>query len=298
MNMKSIAILLTILILLSSFAFLSVVNAQAEEEKQTAPIKNIIERLKVLDERLREKLEEKREDIGEDSYNRLIADLDKARQLLDEAEEAYNSGDIEEAKQLLKKAGAKYKDIIKELAELLGYENLAKRFHTYLRRCREAINRLKKITERLKEKGVDTTEVELLISEAEVYLDNAVEAFREHKYAKAVEYCKRAWEKVKEAAELLRSLARELLKQYEDRILDAINRIENFLDKVEEKVVSSNMSEERKEVILNKIEDWRSRLEIARKEIDEGKYEEAVIIVKRVLREISITLRRFRKRLG
>ena len=296
--MKSIAILLTILILLSSFAFLSVVNAQAEEEKQTAPIKNIIERLKVLDERLREKLEEKREDIGEDSYNRLIADLDKARQLLDEAEEAYNSGDIEEAKQLLKKAGAKYKDIIKELAELLGYENLAKRFHTYLRRCREAINRLKKITERLKEKGVDTTEVELLISEAEVYLDNAVEAFREHKYAKAVEYCKRAWEKAKEAAELLRSLARELLKQYEDRILDAINRIENFLDKVEEKVVSSNMSEERKEVILNKIEDWRSRLEIARKEIDEGKYEEAVIIVKRVLREVSITLRRFRKRLG
>ena len=296
--MKSIAILLTILILLSSFAFLSVVNAQAEEEKQTTPIKNIIERLKVLDERLREKLEEKREDIGEDSYNRLIADLDEARQLLDEAEEAYNSGDIEEAKQLLKKAGAKYKDIIKELAELLGYENLAKRFHTYLRRCREAINRLKKITERLKEKGVDTTEVELLISEAEVYLDNAVEAFREHKYAKAVEYCKRAWEKVKEAAELLRSLARELLKQYEDRILDAINRIENFLDKFEEKVVSSNMSEERKEVILNKIEDWRSRLEIARKEIDEGKYEEAVIIVKRVLREISITLRRFRKRLG
>lgn len=296
--MKSIAILLTILILLSSFAFLSVVNAQAEEEKQTTPIKNIIERLKVLDERLREKLEEKREDIGEDSYNRLIADLDKARQLLDEAEEAYNSGDIEEAKQLLKKAGAKYKDIIKELAELLGYENLAKRFHTYLRRCREAIDRLKKITERLKEKGIDTTEVELLISEAEVYLDNAVEAFREHKYAKAVEYCKRAWEKVKEAAELLRSLARELLKQYEDRILDAINRIENFLDKVEEKVVSSNMSEERKEVILNKIEDWRSRLEIARKEIDEGKYEEAVIIVKRVLREISITLWRFRKRLG
>lgn len=296
--MKSIAILLTILILLSSFAFLSVVNAQAEEEKQTTPIKNIIERLKVLDERLREKLEEKREDIGEDSYNRLIADLDEARQLLDEAEEAYNSGDIEEAKQLLKKAGAKYKDIIKELAELLGYENLAKRFHTYLRRCREAIDRLKKITERLKEKGVDTTEVELLISEAEVYLDNAVEAFREHKYAKAVEYCKRAWEKVKEAAELLRSLARELLKQYEDRILDAINRIENFLDKVEEKVVSSNMSEERKEVILNKIEDWRSRLEIARKEIDEGKYEEAVIIVKRVLREISITLWRFRKRLG
>ena len=296
--MKSIAILLTILILLSSFAFLSVVNAQAEEEKQTTPIKNIIERLKVLDERLREKLEEKREDIGEDSYNRLIADLDEARQLLDEAEEAYNSGDIEEAKQLLKKAGAKYKDIIKELAELLGYENLAKRFHTYLRRCREAIDRLKKITERLKEKGVDTTEVELLISEAEVYLDNAVEAFREHKYAKAVEYCKRAWEKVKEAAELLRSLARELLKQYEDRILDAINRIENFLDKVEEKVVSSNMSEERKEVILNKIEDWRSRLENARKEIDEGKYEEAVIIVKRVLREISITLWRFRKRLG
>jgi len=296
--MKSIAILLTILILLSSFAFLSVVNAQAEEEKQTTPIKNIIERLKVLDERLREKLEEKREDIGEDSYNRLIADLDEARQLLDEAEEAYNSGDIEEAKQLLKKAGAKYKDIIKELAELLGYENLAKRFHTYLRRCREAIDRLKKITERLKEKGIDTTEVELLISEAEVYLDNAVEAFREHKYAKAVEYCKRAWEKVKEAAELLRSLARELLKQYEDRILDAINRIENFLDKVEEKVVSSNMSEERKEVILNKIEDWRSRLEIARKEIDEGKYEEAVIIVKRVLREISITLWRFRKRLG
>ena len=296
--MKSIAILLTILILLSSFAFLSVVNAQAEEEKQTTPIKNIIERLKVLDERLREKLEEKREDIGEDSYNRLIADLDEARQLLDEAEEAYNSGDIEEAKQLLKKAGAKYKDIIKELAELLGYENLAKRFHTYLRRCREAIDRLKKITERLKEKGIDTTEVELLISEAEVYLDNAVEAFREHKYAKAVEYCKRAWEKVKEAAELLRSLARELLKQYEDRILDAINRIENFLDKVEEKVVSSNMSEERKEVILNKIEDWRSRLEIARKKIDEGKYEEAVIIVKRVLREISITLWRFRKRLG
>ena len=296
--MKSIAILLTILILLSSFAFLSVVNAQAEEEKQTTPIKNIIERLKVLDERLREKLEEKREDIGEDSYNRLIADLDEARQLLDEAEEAYNSGDIEEAKQLLKKAGAKYKDIIKELAELLGYENLAKRFHTYLRRCREAIDRLKKITERLKEKGIDTTEVELLISEAEVYLDNAVEAFREHKYAKAVEYCKRAWEKVKEAAELLRSLARELLKQYEDRILDAINRIENFLDKVEEKVVSSNMSEERKEVILNKIEDWRSRLENARKEIDEGKYEEAVIIVKRVLREISITLWRFRKRLG
>ncbi len=289
--MKVTAVVLILIVLLSVFAYGSTVLAQTEEEGQTASLQKLIDRLKKLDEFLRRKLEENKDKIGEEDYKRLIQELNAAKSLLEEAEDALKEGDIEAAKDLLKKAGEKYKSIVKEIWDLLGYDEKLGRLVASIKRCRRVIARLERIADRLEKLGVDVTEAELKLSEAKFYLEEAVEALQSKKFAKAAEYCRKAWTNVKEAADILKRATREFLEKNKDKILSAIDRIENFLDKAAERVKNSNMSEERKEIVLKKIEDWKNRLETARDKVEEGKYREALAIVRRVLREIRIVLK-------
>ncbi len=289
--MREIAVMLILIILLSTLAYTTTILAQAEEEDQIASLRKLIDRLKKLDEFLRRKLKENKNKMEEEDYERLIQELDAAKALLEEAEEALEEGDIEVAKDLLRRAGKKYKSIVKEIWDLLDYDEKLRKLIAYIKRCRRVIARLERIADRLERLGVNVTEAELKLSEAKFYLEEAVEALQNKKFVKAAEYCRRAWTNVKEAADVLKKATREFLEENKDKILSAIDRLENFLDKAAERVRNSNMSEERKEIVLKKIEDWKNRLETARDKVEEGKYKEALAIVRRVLREIRIVLK-------
>jgi len=291
MRMRVTAIMLILIVLVSTFAYGTTVLAQTEEEDQIASLQKLIDRLKRLDELLRRKLEENKNKIKEEDYERLIRELDAAKALLEEAEDTLEEGDIEAAKDLLRKAGEKYKSIVKEIWDLLDYDEKLRKLVASIKRCRRVIARLERIADRLEKLGVNVTEAEIKLNEAKFYLEEAVEALRNKKFVKAAEYCRKAWTNVKEAADILKRATREFLEKNKDKILSAIDRIENFLDKAAERVENSNMSEERKEIVLKKIEDWKNRLEIARDKVEEGKYGEALAIVRRVLREIRIVLK-------
>lgn len=289
--MREVVIMLILIVLLSTFAYATTVLAQTGEEDRTASLKKLIDRLKKLDEFLRRKLKENKDKIGKEDYKHLIRELDAAKALLEEAEDALEEGDIEAAKDLLREAGEKCKSIVKEIWDLLDYDEKLRKLVASIKRCRRVIARLEKIADRLEKLGVDVAEAELKLSEAKFYLEEAVEALQNKKFVKAAEYCRKAWANVKEAADILKRATREFLEKNKDKILSAIDRIENFLDKAAEHVKNSDMSEERKEIVLKKIEDWKNRLETARDKVEEGKYREALAIVRRVLREIRIVLK-------
>ncbi|GEM_PF-2743881 len=294
--MKLVAVVLALMVLLGSLAYASLTLAQSQEEtKRADSLRKLIERLKKLDEFLREKLEENKEVIGEENYTRLTGELDAAKELLEEAENALNEGRVEDAKGLLREAGEKYKSVIRELGKLLNWDEKLRRLIASIKRCRRVVARLEKIADRLEKLGVNTTEAELKLREADFYLDEAVEALRHKKFIEAASYCRKAWASVKEAADILKRATREFLESKKDKIIAAIDKLENFLDKAAERVRNSNMSEERKEIILNKIENWKARLENARSKVEEGKYGEALIIIKRVLREIRLALKWLQK---
>ncbi|RLE62078.1 MAG: hypothetical protein DRJ38_10280 [Thermoprotei archaeon] len=293
--MKAIAMILILIVLLGSLAYASAIAAETEEESRVTSLRKLIDRLKKLNEILRRKLEENKDKIGEDDYKRLIEELNAAKALLEKAEEALEEGDIETAKDLLRKAGEKYKGIVKEIWDLLDYDEKLRKLVASIKRCRRVIARLERIADRLEKLGVNVTEAELKLNEAKFYLDKAVEALKDKKFIKAAEYCHEAWASTKEAADLLKEATRKFSESKKDKILTAIDRIEDFLDRAAERVRNSNMSEEKKEVILNKIVEWKNLLETARDKVEEGKYREALAIIRRVLREIQIVLKHFKK---